>query len=128
MCHIDGKPLKVFENKEGILVIRNGKAGTTFYLRKGDYTITDHAYILYLKEPIKYEINLKWLMYELRNTFLEYSSSADNGTWNKTGFFNNVMLDLPIMTEQLSTITIYDKLENLHNDILTIQKDLEEIL
>ena len=31
MCDIDGKKLKVFEDREGILVIRNGKAGTVFF-------------------------------------------------------------------------------------------------
>ncbi len=33
--------IKVFEDKEKILVIRNENAGTTFYLIKGEHTIND---------------------------------------------------------------------------------------
>ena len=35
MCEINGKKLKVFEGKKGILVIRKGKAGKTIFLEKG---------------------------------------------------------------------------------------------
>lgn len=59
MCYINGKKLKTFEDKEGILVIRNGKAGATFYLEKGKYTINDHAYILYLKDDCEYDVSLR---------------------------------------------------------------------
>ena len=128
MCYIDGKKLKVFEDKEGILVIRKGKAGTTFHLSKGQYTITDDAYVLYQKNFIEYEIDLKWLMYELQNIFLDYSSKADNGTWNKTGFFNNVTIDIPVIEEQNSIIPVYDKVEKLLKNIANMRKKIEELL
>jgi hypothetical protein len=82
--------LDVFEDKEGILVIRNGKAGTTFFLNKGKYAITDHAYILSLKESCKYAVSLKWLMLQYRHPFLDYVSTSPNVTWNMTGFFKEV--------------------------------------
>ena len=87
ICSIGGKELKVFEGKEGLLVTRNGKAGRTRYLPPGKYTINDHAYILFQKPTPKYQIDLRWLSIQYRKEFLAYVSSADNGTWNMTGFF-----------------------------------------
>ena len=50
MCKINGKRLKVFpKNKDGLLVIRKGKAGKTIYLTPGKYTLNDDSYILYVK-------------------------------------------------------------------------------
>lgn len=114
-CDINGKPLKVFENKEGLLVIRNGKAGKTIYLPKGDYTINDHAYILSVKDDSPYKIHLKWLSIQYKEEFLSYSSSADNGTWNMTGFFNNVLIDIPEYDEQLKLVREYEGLEGCEN-------------
>src|SRR5208337_145040 len=105
-----GKPLKVFEDKEGILVIRNGKAGTTFFLEKGKYAITDHAYVLSLRDDCPYKVSLKWLMVQYRSRFLEYSSSSDNGTWNMTGFFENVKIDIPVSGKQNQIVEAYEKL------------------
>lgn len=120
-CEIGAKQIKVFENLEGILIVRNGKAGTSFYLEKGRYTINDHAYILSLKS-ISYDILLKWLMYQLKPTFLEYSSSSDNGTWNMTGFFNNTFVDVPTLEEQQKVLECYEQLEIFENKINNILK------
>lgn len=62
MCSINNKRIDVFEDQEGILVIRDGKAGTTYFLEKGKYTITDHAYILFQKKTFTHNLSLKWLM------------------------------------------------------------------
>jgi hypothetical protein len=113
ICEVKDKPLKVFENREGILVVRNGKAGTTFFLEKGKYAITDHAYILALKNACPYEVSLKWLMVQYRWRFLEYSSSSDNGTWNMTGFFDEVNIDIPIFEKQMQLVQIYERMERL---------------
>ncbi len=126
-CEINGKPLKVFENKEGLLVIRNGKAGTLFYLEKGKYAITDHAYILVLKDDCPYQVLLKWLMHQYRWKFLEYSSSSDNGTWNMTGFFKNVNIDIPSYKRQLELVQTYDKVEALQQKIDSILYLIHEI-
>jgi len=112
-----GKPLKVFEDKEGILVIRNGKAGTTFFLERGKYAITDHAYILNLRDDCPYKVSLKWLMVQHRSRFLEYSSSSANGTWNMTGFFENVRVDIPISEKQNQVVEAYEKLARLSEKI-----------
>ena len=110
LCTINNKPLKVFEGREGLLVTRNGKAGMTRFLPKGKYTINDHAYILYVKENSPYEIDLRWLAIQYRTDFLQFASSSDNGTWNMTGFFRQVKIDIPIIEEQKALVSIYDKL------------------
>lgn len=97
-----GEYIKVFEDHIGILVARNGKAGTMRYLSKGRYTINDHAYILYLKETIKekYEILkteeetfLKYFIAIYASQVKNYSTKNDNATWNKTSFFKNFKIN-----------------------------------
>lgn len=127
ICEIRGRTLKVFENREGILVIRNGKAGTAFYLEKGKYAITDHAYILVLKNDCPYQVSLKWLMYQYRWKFLEYSSSSDNGTWNMTGFFKDVNVDISSYVKQLELVQTYEKIENLEQRIESVLRSIHDI-
>lgn len=90
--------IKVFKDKKGILVARNGKAGTMRYLPEGKYTINDHAYILYLKETfkVKYgilqteeETFLKYFICVYSTQVKSYATNNDNATWNKTSFFKN---------------------------------------
>lgn len=119
-CDINGKQLEVFEGEEGILVIRNGRAGNTYFLGKGKYAITDHAYILTLKKDCKYEVSLKWFMNQYRQEFFEYTSSADNATWNMTGFFNNTIIDIPSHEEQLELVKKFNYVESLQSKITNI--------
>ena len=121
------KLIAVTEDKPVIHVIRKGKAGSTAYFEKGDYTINDDAYLLFLKENLPYKVNLKWLMYELRSRFWEYSSSSDNGTWNKTGFFQNVKIDIPLFDRQMQIVKIYEKLEGFKHEIDTIYLKINDI-
>lgn len=112
LCKINNRLIKVFENREGLLVTRNGKAGQTRFLPAGKYTINDHAYILYQKEDSSYDIDLKWLSIQYRSEFLQYSSNADNGTWNMTGFFKHTRLDLPSIKEQRAVVSKFLLVEN----------------
>lgn len=127
-CILKGKPLKVFENKEGLLITRNGKAGETVFLESGKYTINDHAYILYNKSNYPYQINLKWLAIQYKSEFLSYSSASDNGTWNKTGFFNNTFIDIPELSEQLKIVELYEKIHSCLSKIEMIKMKYERIL
>lgn len=127
-CIIKNRPLKVFENKEGLLVTRNGKAGETVFLPKGKYTINDHAYILYNKTSYPYYINLKWLSIQYKTEFLSYSSASDNGTWNKTGFFKNTLIDIPEKEDQLRIVAIFDRLETVISQIENIKNRFEKVL
>lgn len=112
-CNLHGNELEVLDDKEGILVIRKGKAGIVYYRPKGKYTLTDDAYFLTVKEDCEYDISLKWVIAQYRQAFAEYSSSSDNGTWNMTGFFKNVQIDIPCLEEQLEIAKRYDYLESL---------------
>jgi restriction endonuclease S subunit len=112
-CYVNGKLLKVLENKEGILVVRKGKAGATYYHGKGRYTLTDDAYFLSVKEDCEYDVNLKWLISQYRQIFFDYASSSANGTWNMTGFFKDAKIDVPSFQEQIKLAKKYDYLELL---------------
>ncbi|MBE6738049.1 MAG: hypothetical protein E7566_05315 [Ruminococcaceae bacterium] len=127
-CYINNKELKVFEGKEGLLVTRNGKAGQTRYLSEGTYTINDHAYILFVKPDSKYQINLKWLSIQYKSQFLMYSSNADNGTWNMTGFFKHTKIDIPNLQEQLSIVKKYEILERRIDSIENIKKHYSDLV
>lgn len=126
-CEINGNPLKLFEGKDGLLVVRNGKAGTTLYLPKGDYTINDHAYILSVKDDCQYKIDLNWLSIQYKQAFLQYSSSSDNGTWNKTGFFDDVTIDIPDLKEQLAVVKAYKQMGRYEDVLRKIQHRIQEI-
>ena len=129
LCKIEGRDLKVFPEKiEGLLVIRKGKAGKTIYLEPGLYTLNDDAYILYVKKTCPYRIHLKWLSIQYREEFLSFASSADNGTWNMTGFFNNVSIDIPDYSEQLRIVQLYEKAEKMQSKINEINNRLTMLL
>ena len=125
---INSKKIKVFEGREGLLVTRNGKAGTTRYLEPGRYTINDHAYILYIKDDCPYQINLKWLSIQYRPQFLEYASSSDNGTWNMTGFFKVVKVDIPSIKEQERLVTLWSIAEKHLERIYNIQFSFDTLI
>ena len=111
MCVINGRTLKVFENKQGLLVTRNGKAGQTRFLEPGKYTINDHAYILFQKDNSPYEIDLKWLGIQYKKTFLSFASNSDNGTWNMTGFFQFTSIDIPALQEQKNLVNVVERIQ-----------------
>jgi len=67
-------------------------------------------------------------MVQYRSKFLEYSSSSDNGTWNKTGFFRDVTIDIPAYPEQVAIVKAYDKSENLDKIVRRIETRIEELL
>lgn len=98
----NGKKLKLFKNKEGIVVSRNGYAGTMSYLKPGLYTLTDHAYILYLKDNCKYDIDLNWFIlanqYEIQEAFL--TTKSGNQTFSITECFKKFRFDIPTIEFQ----------------------------
>lgn len=128
LCKINGHLLKVFKNKEGLLVTRNGKAGQTRFLEPGKYTINDHAYILFVKNTSPYEIDLNWLSIQYRKEFLSYVSSADNGTWNMTGFFQYTTIDIPDIKEQESLVQSVKRIQQKIENIDSIIKQYNSLL
>ena len=127
-CYINGKELKIFENQEGILVARNGEAGTIVYLDKGEYTINDHAYILKLRENLGYDVSLKWICIQYPRLFLEFSSASDNGTWNMTGFFEHAVFDIPERKEQDALVAKFEILYGYERTLNAILKKIDVVL
>lgn len=96
---------------KNFLVNRKGKAGITRYIKPGMYSLNDDAYILFNKADSPYSIDLRWLGMQYRKTFLSYSSSADNGTWNMTGFFKFTKIDIPDIKEQTSLVRLVERVQ-----------------
>jgi len=125
--NLKGRPIKIFEDKEGVLVVRKGKAGHTTFLPPAKYTLTEDAYILYLKDNCPYQVNLKWFQIQYSNIFYDYSSSSDNGTWNMTGFFDYVNVDIPIYSEQLKMIECYKDLDKIQDRLISINYKIDHL-
>jgi len=123
----NGKDLIVFENKEGLLVVRNGEAGKLIYLPEGNYSLNDHAYILYLKKEYENKIALKWIIYQYQNLFIKFSSSSDNGTWNKTNFMKHATIDIPSKQDQQKIISYYEKLDLFEKLLFKVKNKIDEL-
>ena len=124
----NGRKLKIYDGDSALLVARNGNAGATRYLTAGRYAMNDHAYILSVKPECKYKMDLRWFAIQYKDQFLQYASSADNATWNKTGFFEEVKVDIPSYEEQMQIVELYEKLQEKMDSILEIEKKVEHIL
>jgi hypothetical protein len=59
--------------------------------------------------------------------FLDYASSSDNGTWNMTGFFKSVRIDIPDYKEQLSIVAEYERLEDYEKKLLRVQEHISQL-
>jgi len=121
------KLIAVTEGKPVIQIIRIGKAGSVTFFDKGNYTITENAYLLFLKDNLKYALDLKWVMYALIPQFNEYANVAEYGTWNKTGFFRNARIDIPSYTEQVEVAKAYGHLEELEKKIRNYNAKIEDL-
>lgn len=128
-----GKYIKTFENKHGILIARNGNAGTMNYLSPGYYTINDHAYILFLKRNFlekyeligKEEIFLKFFVIMYQNDIYKFATKNDNSTWSITSFLKGFvfdMYDLNLMK------TIVDKWEKIKEILTQITASIHNLL
>lgn len=113
---------------EGIHVVRKGKAGIINYLPKGDYTLNDDAYILFLKKNSGYDLSLKWVTIAYSNLFVEYASSSDNATWNKTSFFDHAKIDIPSKAEQEYIVKKFETIERYERVIKRIYKKINKLL
>lgn len=98
----NGKQLKLFKDKEGIVVSRNGYAGTMSYLKPGLYTLTDHAYILYKSVELKYDIDLNWFILEYQNDIRKrfLTTQSGNQTFTITKFMKQFKIDIPTIEFQ----------------------------
>lgn len=132
---LNGKPIKIFEEKEGILVSRNGNAGILTYLPKGKYTMNDHAYILFVKDEYKDCIDMLWLSYAMQQESLKYISVSDgNKTWNITRFMREGSVAVPIYDDIIDldaqkTLSLrYRDIENKKSLLLSRIERLKKIV
>ena len=120
--------IETVDDKEVIHVVRKGiYASFAAYFQKGNYTINDDAYLLYLKEKLPWNISLKWLMHILKNRFAVFTSSSDNKTWNKGKFFAEVKLDIPSIAEQNKIVEVFDKLDFLERRMRILQERIYDL-
>ena len=98
----NGKKLKLFKDKEGIVISRNGYAGTMSYISPGLYTLTDHAYILYVIDQCRYEIDLNWFILEYQNEIRKkfLTTQSGNQTFTITKFMKEFKIDIPTIEFQ----------------------------
>lgn len=98
----NGKKLRVFKNKEGIVISRNGNAGSMSYLKPGSYTLTDHAYIIYLKDNCPFDIDLRWFSLNFSNKMkkIALTTTSGNQTWSIQKCFENFTFDIPSIEDQ----------------------------
>lgn len=111
----NGKKLKLFKDKAGIVISRNGHAGTMSYIKPGIYTLTDHAYILYLKDECKYNIDLNWFICEFQNVIRDsyQTTKSGNQTWSITECFKKFKFDIPDIEIQKVISDKYAKVNEL---------------
>ena len=111
----NGKKLKIFKDREGIVISRNGHAGTMSYLKPGIYTLTDHAYILYKKSDCKYDIDLNWFISEYQNEIKEkYQTTKEgNQTWSITECKKKFKFNIPDIDSQKIIAQKYAKANEL---------------
>lgn len=114
---------------EGIHVVRKGiNAGYINYLLDDNYTLNDDTYILIKKDDCDYDLSLKWFIYTHRHLFMEYASKTDNGTWNKTGFFNYTSIDIPSIIEQNNIVKRFEQLEVYENELMNVKNRIINVL
>lgn len=132
---LNNKPLKIFKDKEGILVSRNGNAGILTYLPKGKYTMNDHAYILFVNEQFAEFIDTYYLSLKLQEESFKFLSTRDgNKTWNITKFMENGKVSIPITSDnkinlkkQKDIANKYKQIEEIKNGLIEKMKTLLEI-
>lgn len=122
------KLISVIEGKPIIHVIRIGAAGNVAYFDKGDFTLSENAYILYLKDHLPFDVNLKWLMYTLTSQFLESANVAEYGTWNKTNFFDNTRIDIPDYQKQNEVVHMYEQLESQETKLTGVDRKVQNLI
>lgn len=116
---LDGESLKIFSGP-CILVARNGFAGTMRYIKNGEFTTTDHAYVMTLKPEWKKKVNLRWFVFQHQELFYNLiTSKSDNATFSKE-YAETRKIILPDITTQNR---IADKL----NDIDDLVTQLDEL-
>lgn len=124
----DTEKINFIEKKEGLLVIRKGKAGLIKYLPIGNYATNDDAYLLSINKEFHEKVILKWISYAYKGLFLEFSSSSDNGTWNKTAFIKQGLIFIIPIFKQERMLEYYRRLEDIKEKALSLERKIDSLM
>lgn len=127
------------KNRQGLHLITRGKAGKLTYLERGFYATNTNAFILYLRDDIKSEINvnsdsdeecyLKFLKIFLQPTFFEISSNSDVSVFPLTKVFNNMEIPKFIFNDEIKNIVEkFNTIDNLSSKVDNLQQQLNKII
>ncbi|MBR1598402.1 MAG: restriction endonuclease subunit S [Lachnospiraceae bacterium] len=120
--------IKIYQS-EGIIIARNGKAGNMIYVNEDKYTMNDHAYVLYVKDKYKKDINIKYVLYKMR-AICELCVTSDKGgnrTFNKT-LFEKMEVVIPTIKEQNKIVDEYIRIEELYKLLLQKKEELQNTM
>ena len=62
------------------------------------------------------------------NILASACASSDNGTWNKTGFFNSVTIDIPAFPEQKHIVSFYNDAVNKLDYLKCLEKRIQNLM
>jgi hypothetical protein len=108
-------------------------------LERGFYATNTNAFILYLRDDIKSEINvnsdsdeecyLKFLKIFLQPTFFEISSNSDVSVFPLTKVFNDMEIPKFIFNDEIKNIVEkFNTIDNLSNKVDNLQQKLNKII
>lgn len=136
IIELNNKNINVIDKINGIQIIRKGDAGKILLLKSDrKYTLNDDTYVLITKNNEhtnkykKLEVEfLKWFIVKHQSTVLEYSTTNDNSTWNKTNFFKDCKIELPSENEVKEFSKHFDLREKVIHSINAFQKQINSVL
>jgi Type I restriction modification DNA specificity domain len=122
----NGKQLKIFSGP-AILVRRNGQAGSMTYIPTGEFTTTDHAYVLIPKEHFKDRVNLRWFTFQYQELFKNLvTSKSDNATFSKE-YAEKQKVTLPTIEIQNRISGKLQKIDLMIKEMDDIKEKLSEL-
>jgi hypothetical protein len=133
---LNNKDIIVIDQINGIQIIRKGDAGRILLLKSDrKYTLNDDTYVLitknndYTNKYKKLEVEfLKWFIVKHQSTVIEYSTTNDNSTWNKTNFFKDCKIELPSEKEVIEYAKHFDLRTKIIHSANAFQKQINSVL
>lgn len=113
-AQIKGENIKCFKGP-ALVIARNGQAGKGIFIKKGVFTINDHAYVLTVKPAYKEQIELEWFA----NVSQQYTkncvtSKDSNGTFCKELFLKE---KIDVIDHDTQKMIIKENVGMLHSRI-----------
>lgn len=132
---LEDNDIHFLKNSQCLHVITRGKAGKLSYVPKDNYATNTNAYLLFLNDDVKTDLNilneedeqyyLKFLKIYLEPMFLEISSKSDLGVFPLTNVFES--MEIPEFKLNKRIRHIVDKYSKLETIKLSLQKQISQI-